>query len=296
MSQTAQNTPMQVVENTSVTNAVNATPHLPPSGEALASKPEVATPDPRLEALARKERALSKQMRAFREERKAFEAEKSSRLDSQSWKQKFMEDPGAVGLTYEEIQNRYLTQPSPEQQREADLKREIEAVKKSQEELAQRTADSQKQAYDQALKQISREVSSLVEANKDFELVKAYEASDQVVSLIEETYKEEGVLLTTEEALREVEGYLMEQAQKILTLEKLKAKIQPPAETSAPQAEEKVGMSPRSSASSNKITITSSQTRPTTLTHAMSQASTRPAGTMTSRERAIAAFKGQLNK
>lgn len=262
------------------------------------SKPPIPPQDPRIEQLMRKERALSKQMRDFQAQKQAFEQEKSKLLDSTSWKQKFLEDPTALGLSYDEISQRFLRQPSPEEQREAALRREIEAVKEAQQKTLEQVAKSQQDAYDQAKKQISREVSSLVEASKDYELVKAQGAVENVVSLIEETYKEEGVLLSTEEALKEVEDYLLEQATALLKLEKIQARLKPTPSAETPTEQSNTVQPQIGRVIHRNHSVTETKTRPqatqTTLTHAMSQASTVPAGNMSRRDRAIAAFKNQL--
>jgi hypothetical protein len=233
-------------------------------------------PDPREQHLIKKERALTAQMRKFREERDAFEKEKAVRAEyapKDQWKKAFLEDPTSVGLSYEEIQSRYLTQPTPEQQEMLALRREISALRAEQEKTVGTIQSAQSKAYNDALNQISREVDSLVDApNSPYELVKLEGANKQVTNYIKATYDEEGIVLSTEEATQAVEDYLLERAEKLLKAEKLKAKLAPPQ----PQAD----------------TQTQSQSKtPSTLTNAMSQAST-PLTAKQRRERAIAAFKG----
>lgn len=290
--QTAQIVAPQVVDNTSAQGT-----------EQAKATPTPVAADPRLEQLARKERALGRQMQQFQEQKKALEVEKTRMADQvrAEMRQQFLEDPTKMGLSYQDISERYLRQPSPEDQREAALRREIEAVKEAQQKTLEQVSKSQQDAYEQAKKQISREVSSLVAANAEYELVRAQGAEANVVALIEETYKEEGVLLSTEEALKEVEDYLLEEATKLLSLEKVKAKLQPKAVEATPMQGEATTAQPKTGVRTyGRHTITESQTRPrptltqTTLTHAMSQASGKPTSLMNSRERAIAAFKGQL--
>lgn len=297
------------IDNKAPTSAVQGVSAPTPQGQAPTTPSQ---PDPRLEQLARKERALSKQMRDFQAQRAQFEADKKGLLAKDAWKQQFLQDPTSLGLSYQEISERFLQQPSPEQQRESELMRKIEALEQRIEATSTKIDDGTKGAYDQALKQISREASSLVEASKDYELVKAYDATQDAVSLIEEVYKSEGVLMTTEEALREVEGYLMEQAQKVLSIEKVRSGQKTPAtEQATTPAQEASPQGPQGSQlddatkqalvqararNKQNISVTPRMpTHPTTLTNAMSQqSSTGAQGTMSARDRAVMAAMGKL--
>jgi uncharacterized phage infection (PIP) family protein YhgE len=237
--------------------------------------------DERLEALERRERALQKQARDLKAQKAQMEQGSQGRLSAEEWKQKFMQDPTAVGLQYEEIANRYLKQPSPEEALVADLKRQIEELKGGQTDLQKKLADDQTKAYEAAKRQIQSDVEKLVGGNEEFSLVKASQASDAVTTLIERVYQDEGVLMSIEDAAREVESYLMEQAVSLASLEKVKKKILPPTPEAGKPEE------------GQKQTLTSTP-RSTTLTHSMSQASTPPMDAKSRRARAIAAFQGQL--
>lgn len=240
----------------------------PPAQPEASAAPK----DERLEQLERREKALRKQARELQAQKQAMEAEKAKLLDANSWKQKFLEDPTAVGLSYEDIANRYLKQPTPEEQTIAALKREIEELRGGQSTIQQKLQESEVKAYESAKKQIASEVEQLVNSNPDFSLVKASNASDAVTALIEQVYRDEGVLMRVEEAVKEVEDYLLEQALSLAKLEKVQAKIRPEEPSKA--AQQSTGQTPK------------------TLTHSMTQASsTQPSNR---RERAIAAFMGQL--
>jgi hypothetical protein len=238
--------------------------------------------DPRIEQLARRERAIRQQHKAFQAEKAQFESERAKLMDPQGWKQKFLQDPGSVGLTYEEIAGRYLNQPSPEDQKVAALERKIAELEGKQSEAVSKVETAQKAAYDQAIKQISREVNLLVDGNDAYETIKATSSQDAVTALIESTYKEDGILISTEEAARQVEEYLLEEALKYAQLNKVKAKLAPPAK------EEAAASSPEDKTNPQKPTIT-------TLSRTATQPAAKPLSAKEKRERAILAFQGKLN-
>lgn len=306
MSQQPLNSPQSApnIDVKAPTSAVQGVSVSTPSPQA----PQSPQADPRLEQLARKERALSRQMREFQATKAAFEAEKKSLLPKDQWKQQFMRDPTALGLSYQEISERFLQQPSPEQMRETELKREIEELRSSQQAAEQRYVDGQKKAYEQAKQQISGEVSSLVDTNPDYSLVKALGYQDSVVELIEEILSTEGKLITTEEAVSLVQGELRERLQGVAGLENAQPKTQAaeqvptapvaPQGPQGPQLDDATKQALVNARARNKERISVSPrmpTHPTTLTNAMSQQSSVSTGnTSTPRERAILAAMGKL--
>jgi hypothetical protein len=148
-------------------------PITPPEASTTASEALPLTPAPtpakdeRLEALERRERALQKQARELKAQKAQMEQGSQGRLSAEEWKQKFMQDPTAVGVQYEEIANRYLKQPTPEEALVADLKRQIEELKGGQTDLQKKLADDQTKAYEAAKRQIQSDVNALVSSNED---------------------------------------------------------------------------------------------------------------------------------
>lgn len=235
--------------------------------------PEAAPkPDERLEALERREKALYKRAQELKaqEERLRAEPQADNRLSADEWRDKFLEDPTALGIGYEDMAQRYLDQPSPEQQTIIELRREIEELRGGfgslQDEMKQREA----QSYDNAKKQINAEVERIVGSNDDYAVIKAASAQEAVTQYIEQVYQEEGVLLSTAEAMNDVKESILEQHKAIASL------LQPQA-PSEPQGQE---------------TPQQGQT-PKTLTHSMVQQSTRP---LTARERAILVAQGRKHE
>jgi hypothetical protein len=92
------------------------------------------------------------------------------------------------------------------------------------------------------------------------------------VELIERTFKQYGVLLSVEDAAKQVEDYLVEEAFKLTKLKKIQQRLAPA------QKPVEAKLEPQKQPQTLK-----------TLTNAVSSS-----GRVSVRERAIAAFKGQL--
>jgi hypothetical protein len=132
---------------------------------------------------------------------------------------------------------------------------------------------SQQQGYDQAVKQIKADARQLVQSDPDaYEAIRAAGTVNDVVELIEQTFKEDGILMSTEDAANAVEEHLVEEAMKYARLKKTQARMRPTTATTTQQE-----------------SVPGSKQPPKTLTNAAG--AQRP---MTSRERAIAAFHNKL--
>lgn len=237
-----------------------------------------STDKARLDHLERREKAIrteSKRLQALKAELETAKAPKP-RTEAEireELKAQFLKDPTSFGLSYEDIGQKYLNQPSPEEQRMAQMQAQLETEKVERERLAQKFEETQTQAYKSAIKQISSQVAQLVANNDAFEAIQADGAQDAVVQLIEDVYKDEGIILDVEEAAAQIEEAILEKARSYSKLKKLQAA----AETASPSTPAPV----------------QKHTTPT-LTHAMVQAS-KPTSSKDRRERAIAAYLGKLN-
>lgn len=250
---------------------------VPKETEAPAKVAEDFSSDPRMMELARKEKLIrAEAKRVTQEKQELAELTAKARAPQQSapqgltpeqWKQKFLEEgPEALGLTYQEVADKYLAQPSEEVQQVKALKQEIERLREEMGQSKQSIEQAKQQAYQNAIVQLTNEAKSLVSQRpEDFETISAMGAYDKVVELIKATYEEEQVLMSVQDAAKEVEDYLLDQALKYASLKKVRAKTaqESPAPQTAPE-----------------------QTKTRTLTHEH----TRSSGAMSARERAIAAF------
>lgn len=240
--------------------------------------------------LARKEKALRDQVRQFKEAQAKFEQErqaslapKQAEVDLSRYieRDRLKADPLSVfedaGLSYDELTEAVLarqsmnTDPRIIRQLTAmqeELKAAREEIKASQE--AQN--NNQKQSYQQAVAQIKGEASKLIYTDPAFEMIKATNSLNDVVELIETTFKADGILMTVEEACQAVEDHLLEEAIKLTKVGKLQQRLS----QSTAKPEVKDSKQPQ-------------QTTSKTLTNGMT--AQRP---ISARERAIAAMEGKL--
>lgn len=248
--------------------------------------------------LARQEKALRAKAQQQEQAIKAREqalAQREADLNSKSQidttkyisRDSFKNDPLAVlaetGISYEELTQQILSQQpvDPRLQNTINqLKQEIQSLKSESENTKKSYAEQQDQAYQAAVKQIEMDVKSMVSADPiTFEAINKTGTHGEVVKLITETYKKDGILLTNEEAAQQVEDYLVEENYKMATkIDKIKNKIQ----ASRPNVSEKSAQALAEQA------VQKQQQPMKTLTNATG--STRK---LSGRERAILAFKGE---
>lgn len=179
-----------------------------------------------------------------------------------------------AGLSYDQITEAMLQQQSQpdftKSRAYVELQNELKQIKQSQEQAKKSYEDQQSQAYTQAVNQIKSEAKKLVFTDANFETIKATNSVNDVVELIEETFKQDGILLSVEEAAQAVEDHLVEEAMKIAKIKKIQLKMQ------------------SSSPTEKKSTDAPKQQQLKTLTNSVS--STRQ---LTAKERAMLAFKGE---
>lgn len=270
-----------------------------PPNEAQNSSPEateVKTDEPisaQYAQLARKEKAV----RAKVQEMKAAELSVKAREEALAAKEtelqakydrdyiprdRLKKDPFAVlnetGVTYDEITQQALNQPKPEDQALQatiqELKSKIASLETAQETSKKSAEDTQQRNYQEAVKQIRNEVVHAVNSNPDFETIQATGASEDVVELITQTFEEEGRLLTVEEAAKQVEDYLLEEALRLARLGKVQKRLAP---TSQPTPAESKPLENKQPQQTKTLTNSIGATRP-----------------LTAKERAVLAFKGEL--
>jgi len=185
-----------------------------------------------------------------------------------------------LGISYEQLTNAVLNQPSASDVAYQKLQAEIQALKDAQNQSATKFQEQQQQQYEAAVSQLRSEAQALVQADPAFETIKEMGMSDAVVELIKETYNQQGVLLDVSEAAEQVENHLIEEAMRFAKLKKVQTKLAP-----EPQPAE-----------ATKLPLTKQPQQPMkTLTNAVTaQSRTQPLSAKERRERAILAFKGQL--
>ena len=137
-----------------------------------------------------------------------------------------------MGLSYDKLTELALNDGklTPEMQMRL-MREELEGgYKKKFEELENRLLEKERsdeqRRYDDIQRGFQNEIEDFVESNADkYELIQANEANDIIYDVIEEHYNDTGRILDIEEAAEAVENYLEEEAEKLLSLGKLRSKF-----------------------------------------------------------------------
>ncbi len=187
-----------------------------------------------------------------------------------------------VGVSYDDVTQQAMQyQPiNPEVQRHIQsLESKLAKLEEATQTQTKSWQEQQTQQYQAAVKQIDMDVASLIKADPvTYEAIAKSGKSAQleVRKLIEETYKQDGILMTVEEAANEVENYIIDEGYRTFSqIEKFKQRMAPKPAT-AKQAPVQ--------------TQSTKQTPPMkTLTNATSSPRQ-----LSAKERAVLAFKGEL--
>ncbi len=244
--------------------------------------------------IARKEKAIRQREQLLKDKEAAIKAkEDASKATSQASsfdetkyvsKDKLSKDPFSVltemGLTYDQLTELALNGPKPkdiEMMNELkSLKEELKALKGESETTKKSFLDYQSQNESLGINQLTKQATLLVNSNPEFETIKETGSIGDVVDLIKQTLKEDGIVLTVEEAAQQVEDYLLEEALKLAKIKKIQQRLAPKAP--AAEAAAPVNSQPK-------------QQQLKTLTNAVGSSRT-----LSARERAILAMEGKLSK
>jgi len=245
------------------------------------AKAEVAEQmDPKFAALARKERANRAEALKLKAEKDSWLAEKAKYESDYIPRAKLSEiarnNPLGFleqgGLTPDEF-TQALLNSSPEKHDIIKLNAKIAELEGRLSQTSTKIDERETQAYEQAVNQIRSDVKIFVSAEPDYEMIRETNSAEAVVELIKEHFNTSGTILSIDEAAKQVEDYLTEEAMKMARLKKVQQKLTPPqAEATKPQI----------------------QKQPIkTITHAMNSPNAK-ASEKERISRALAAFKGQL--
>lgn len=269
-------------ETQEVTESIPA--ETPKDPEQLRRYSQLAKQERMLRAKAQQQEAS---LRAREEALKAREAELSAKpqFDPKDYISRARLQQDALGTLeaegladYDTITQRAVNRHPVDPQLKAaieHLQTKIAQLEQANETNQKSYTQQQQQAYQSAVKQITRDAKDLVMNDPEYETIKATGSVRDVVDLITKQHAKDGTVLSVEDAAKEVEEYLIEEALKLTRVDKIKRRM---------------SQANASPASSNQKTQAQAQTQGIkTLTNAVS--STRP---MTTRERAIAAAEGRL--
>lgn len=224
-----------------------------PKKETKAPEPAKEEPkkkDPmssRFAALSRKEKEIQEERKRIESERQAFESERKEyqeKLSSASKAQDLLkmakDDPlgfiRETGVSFEKLADAMLNDDgtlktqSELSRVKAEVQEQIEALKKEREEdkksaqkqEEERKLREQEQYIVQQVEQYKAHTNKVIQENPEtYELILANNAQDSVWSVIESYFYETGEILEPQAAAEQVEEYLLQQAQKLLTTKKL---------------------------------------------------------------------------
>lgn len=146
-----------------------------------------------------------------------------------------------LGYSYEDLTNIVLNDGKLGTDRQMQLMREeLERDYKSKfEELENRLKEKEikeeEQKYNQVIDNFKTEIQEFVaESGETYELIQANNAYDLVYDVIESYYNENGSILEVEQAAKEVEDYLYEEAMKYTSAKKIASAFGKPSQPANP--------------------------------------------------------------
>lgn len=236
-------------------------------------------PDPKLAAqfaaLAKKEKAIRAMAQQIKAQQDALKAKEDQYTTGYIQKDRLTKDTLGVlaelGITQDQLAQAILSAPQNQTNDMQKLLARIDELEGKTTKVQQAFEEEKTNAYTQAVKQIDNEVKLLIDSDPYYETIKHYGHQAAVTKYIEQTFKDEGVILGVEEAAKFIEDQLHEGAMGAASLNKVKSKLAPAEQALQQQQIPK-------------------QQQITTLTNAQS-ASSKP---LSAKERAILAFQGKL--
>lgn len=226
--------PTRTINSSTTRPNINQAPNIKssPAAESIVTEESVKL-SPQLTALARKQQAHRQREQALDQREKDLEArlaeaEQYSQLKTKLSSKDFS-SAEALGLTYQEYTEYLLNKQAgedPEGQRFKALEDEIQALKKGNEEKAN-------QEYEETVAEYKSEIAKLVAESPDFPKTKKAQKEDAVLQLILDSWEEDGLQLSVDEAARDVEAHLTEEAKKWASLmdEPVKEEVKLPPPT-----------------------------------------------------------------
>jgi YesN/AraC family two-component response regulator len=205
-----------------------------------ATEEESVQLSPKISALARKEQAQRKREQALAQREKALadklaDAEKYAQLKSRMSSKDFSAAE-ELGLTNEEyVQYQLDRQASldPTEQRIRQAEEKLTQFEKAQEE---RTVKE----YQQNQELWKQEISKVVSENPEFSTIKELGLEAMVLQHVNDSFDEDGIELTAEQAAKEIEEEAVRRAEKFASVSKIKQKFsEPPKVLGAPKTSPK---------------------------------------------------------
>lgn len=215
---------------------------------------ESVTLSPQISALARKEQAQRQRERALAQRERELEAKLADAEKYQQIRSKIAnKDYSAadeLGMTHEQYTQYLLDKQAsedPAEQRYRKVESELEQLKKRQEELVIQEWKANQNLWKQ-------EIAKVVDGNEEFSTIKELGAHEAVLKHINDSFEEDGIELTAEQAAKEIEEALIARAEKLASVSKIKKKF---------EAEPKVLGAPKTSPKTitQNMTVTSEKVK-----------------------------------
>lgn len=174
---------------------------------------ESVTLSPQMAALLRKEQRIRQKEQELKQKDTSFEAERAEIADLKALKAKLANKDysGVEGLVDYESYTNYLLDKganiSPEQQALKKLEAKVESVEKAHQ-------DDVSKRFEAAINERRKAVTTLVETNKEFSKIKkaGEKGREAVIQHILDTWEHDDIDLSPEQAAKEVQLALVEQA------------------------------------------------------------------------------------
>ena len=187
-------------------------------------KEESVTLSKEISAIARKEQAyrLREQKLKARERELELKLKDADAFDSirKRFKEKDFSAADELGMTYEEYTQYLLKKQEgakPEDERYRKLETELERLKRQQEESTQKEYEANQALW-------KAEIAKLTSEGDEYASIRELKAEHLVLQHVNDSFEEDGIELTAEEAAKEIEEALIARAQKFASLTKLKAR------------------------------------------------------------------------
>jgi hypothetical protein len=214
------NSQEQTVNTTSNdTSAQNSISETVQNGKVVVNKP---LSDQAI-ALAKHRRSLQVKESELVAREKALAEGNTNSISLEALKSNPLKVMRDAGVTYDQLTESILADSNGTQEIQ-ELRNEIKSLKEG---IDKNLSDRDQAAEQQVLKEIQREIDSLVASGTDFELIKVNGSQKEVTKLIQRTWKEQGIVLDTREAAKMVEDMLEEDAIKFAGLDKIRSKLTP---------------------------------------------------------------------
>ena len=196
-----------------------------PKLEESVKSEESVTLSPQISALARKEQAQRKreQALALREKElaaKLADAEKYTQL-KQKIAAKDYSAAEELGMTYAEYTQHLLDKQETADPKEAkitQLEKKLEELQKNQEEQTVKEYQANQALW-------KEEIARVVDGNEEFSTIKDLNAYEIVLHHINDSFEEDGIELTAEQAAKEIEEELVKRAEKFASVTKIKKRL-----------------------------------------------------------------------